>query len=227
MKLLNIWSLLVVSFSLIAQLDVIQLQKELNIPLNEVCTAIKYLNDLEIECDSSWGVYYDLLPQLINKYNLKIGAEVGVFMGSHCKRILETTQVEKLYGVDPYVNYDDPTNIMMSNNYFELFFHKVIDKLSVFKNRFELVRDFSNHGARLFQDESLDFIFLDANHTYVAVKEDLELWWPKLKVGGIMAGDDYATRHPGVPRAVDEFFMKKGKLVTLDKKQPRFWWIQK
>ena len=42
-------------------------------------------------------------------------------------------------------------------------------------------------------DESFDFIYVDARYDYPGVKEDLETWWPKLKQGGIMAGDDYLT----------------------------------
>lgn len=57
-------------------------------------------------------------------------------------------------------------------------------------------------AASYYEDLSLDFVFIDADHTYESVKEDLLAWLPKVKVGGVIAGDDYPW--PGVSRAVNE-----------------------
>ena len=71
----------------------------------------------------------------------------------------------------------------------------------------------STAGASLFADESLDVVFLDAAHDDQSVRADLQAWWPKVRVGGRMAGHDYGDRQfPGVALAVDEFFgMEPGK----------------
>ena len=58
-------------------------------------------------------------------------------------------------------------------------------------------------ASKLFPDHSLDFVFIDAAHGYEFVKEDIEAWLPKVKQGGLIAGDDYQT-WPGVKQAVDE-----------------------
>jgi hypothetical protein len=59
-------------------------------------------------------------------------------------------------------------------------------------------------------EESLDFIFIDANHGYEFVKEDSNAWWPKLKIGGLMCGDDYQNKPThGVIQAVDELFPRR------------------
>jgi Methyltransferase domain len=60
----------------------------------------------------------------------------------------------------------------------------------------------SVEAASLYEDESLDFILIDANHDYDPVKADLIAWLPKLKIGGTIAGDDYPW--PGVTQAVNE-----------------------
>lgn len=64
----------------------------------------------------------------------------------------------------------------------------------------------------MFEDDYFDFIYIDADHTYEAVKSDLESWYPKLKKGGIMSGHDYVevtTSVPfGVVQAVNEFLKK-------------------
>lgn len=51
-----------------------------------------------------------------------------------------------------------------------------------------------------------DFVFVDAGHSYSAVKADLEAWEPKVRPGGWFGGHDYHSNHPGVIRAVDERF---------------------
>lgn len=67
-------------------------------------------------------------------------------------------------------------------------------------------------AARLYLDESLDFIFIDADHSYESVKEDIVAWYPKLKPGGVLSGHDYRSNHfPGVSLAVDEFFGGKAR----------------
>ena len=59
-------------------------------------------------------------------------------------------------------------------------------------------------ASKLYDDESLDFVFIDASHKYDDVMDDLNCWFPKVKVGGVIAGHDY--NGAGVKKAVDEFF---------------------
>ncbi|HTU90884.1 MAG TPA: class I SAM-dependent methyltransferase [Gemmataceae bacterium] len=68
----------------------------------------------------------------------------------------------------------------------------------------------SEQAASLFEDGSLDFVFLDADHGYEAVRRDLEAWFPKVKRRGVLGGHDYLhPDFPGVRRAADEFFMRQ------------------
>lgn len=68
------------------------------------------------------------------------------------------------------------------------------------------VRFPSLEAAQQYADQSLDIVFIDACHTYECVKEDIQAWYPKVKVGGIIAGHDYSNAFMGVVQAVDEFF---------------------
>ncbi len=70
--------------------------------------------------------------------------------------------------------------------------------------------------AKEFEDQSIDFCFIDANHTYEYVKRDIENFLPKMKRMGIIAGHDYNHQHPGVLKAVDEVF---GKNVNYDSRE--------
>jgi hypothetical protein len=74
------------------------------------------------------------------------------------------------------------------------------------KDIINIVRNTSIEASKLYSDNSLDFILIDAAHDYDNVLIDLQHWYPKLKDGGIIAGDDLPWE--GVKLAVDEFFEK-------------------
>lgn len=75
------------------------------------------------------------------------------------------------------------------------------------------IMNHSTEASKQFEDNSLDFVFIDASHQYQDVKNDLKHWLPKVKKGGIIAGHDYVPGHPesniGVVKAVNEFFNYK------------------
>jgi SAM-dependent methyltransferase len=68
------------------------------------------------------------------------------------------------------------------------------------------VRMSSAEAAARYDAASLDFVFIDGDHDYAAVREDLAAWLPLVKPGGVLAGDDYIVEWPGVQRAVRERF---------------------
>lgn len=70
---------------------------------------------------------------------------------------------------------------------------------------FRHIQSGSSEAAVHFADQSVDFVFIDANHTYDFVKADVNAWLPKIKPGGIIAGHDYNAPHE-VERAVNEIF---------------------
>ena len=64
----------------------------------------------------------------------------------------------------------------------------------------------SLQAAELYSDNSLDFVFIDASHDYTNVLADIKAWYPKIKFGGTMSGDDYCSSWQGVVDAVNEYF---------------------
>lgn len=88
----------------------------------------------------------------------------------------------------------------------------------------------SEQAASLFEDGTLDFVFLDADHVYEAVHRDLVAWFPKLKRRGVLGGHDYLhPDFPGVRRAADEFFKEQelplqtnGSSFLVTKPSPRW-----
>lgn len=73
------------------------------------------------------------------------------------------------------------------------------------KKYFDCISCLSHEGAGYFDDNSVDIIFIDAGHSYEAVKKDIQAWMPKMKPNGIIAGHDYNS-WVGVKKAVDERF---------------------
>lgn len=76
--------------------------------------------------------------------------------------------------------------------------------------------------AGIFPDESLDFVFIDADHHYEEVKKDLLAWWPKVKRGGRFAGHDHTPVYWGVEQACTAVFGRSGYQVS-----GASWWLDK
>lgn len=73
------------------------------------------------------------------------------------------------------------------------------------------IRATSLQASRLYEDGSLDFVFIDAEHTYADVLVDINSWFPKIKEGGFIGGHDYGHPWIEVQDAVDVFFKNIGK----------------
>ncbi len=82
-------------------------------------------------------------------------------------------------------------------------FKKNTRALAQFINVVEMA---SVEAAKLYDDNSLDFVYIDASHDEPSVAADLRAWFPKVKRGGWIGGDDLTSSHPGVQLAVDKFF---------------------
>jgi predicted O-methyltransferase YrrM len=116
-------------------------------------------------------------------------------------------------------------------DYGNLTLENLKERLKVFHNKGIIRQGLSEDIVSEFKDESLDFIYIDGDHTYEGCKKDVELWWPKLRVGGLFSGHDYKNRprnNKEAKRAVDEYFDKLGITVnkTMGERCPSFWWIK-
>jgi len=139
-----------------------------------------------------------------------VGVEVGVQNGVNALSVLQNLPIKKLYLVDPYVVYDGYDEWNCS----EFWSHQDIDeifldagkRLMVFNDKIEFVKEFSVEASKILPDD-LDFVYIDGNHMYRFVKEDMMCWYPKIRVGGVLGGHD--LQYPGVSRAFVEFMYGK------------------
>lgn len=140
-----------------------------------------------------------------------VGVEIGVANGRYSRRIMERGKVTKLYGIDPYVRHRGYMDYTRDKTFSDMRTnaHALLDKYP----NYEFIETYSMEAVKQFKDESLDFVYIDGDHSYKAVTDDMTAWIKKLKPGGVMAGDDYIRsardkRYYDVIRAVDDFVEK-------------------
>ena len=137
-----------------------------------------------------------------------IGVEVGVADGTYANAILGTNpNVVKLYGVDPYAPYRGYTDYTRGTTFNKMHAHAE-ERLAQFGDRHEFIFKLSMDAVKDFEDSFLDFVYIDANHSYATCLEDISAWTPKVKKGGFVCGDDYTRSvKPGnqVIQAVNDY----------------------
>jgi predicted O-methyltransferase YrrM len=131
--------------------------------------------------------YY--LDWLIKEHNIKVIAEVGVRDGRTTFYLLEQNPDLVIYAIDKSIS--------------EFYNNEIKQR---YGNRLIPIEALSTDGAKRILDDSLDLVFIDADHSYEWVKKDIAAYKPKLKKGGWLTGHD--IDFPGVNRAVNEVIVK-------------------
>lgn len=158
---------------------------------------------------------------------LLVGAEIGVQRGFNARSILKALpQISFYYLIDPYITYHNLGNWYGvrdngDTTYSWLEIAEVV--LEKFKNKIKFIRKMSEDAVD--DIPMLDFLYIDGNHDYEFVKKDVNLYWNKIKVGGIMAGHDFNASCCGVRPAVVEFCKENG--LQLDGSLYDWWIIKK
>lgn len=134
------------------------------------------------------------------------GVEVGVWRGDFSEQLLETTELRTLVSVDAWDAKFCKAKWTQKD--LDEAYNECRKRLSKFHERSRIIKATSVEAAAMFEDKSLDFVYIDAGHDYDSVKQDLEVWWPKLRKDALFAGHDYFNRPGqddwGVVKAVDE-----------------------
>jgi hypothetical protein len=132
---------------------------------------------------------FDLINHYINKYKSPIMVEIGVCHGTLSEFLLTNNKSSYLYCVDPYISYNeyvDACNTEVNDTLFLSTRERLTKK---FNNRVSFIRKFSDNAID-YVPNNLDFIYIDGNHKYEYVYNDLENWFKKLKKGGLIICDD-------------------------------------
>jgi hypothetical protein len=121
--------------------------------------------------------------------------EVGTWNGDFATALLEKTYCQRLVCVDPYKffedwSYRDSINSRLEIESEQRFLAAQQRLQKIGGDRVRMLRKTSMEAVQDFPNESLDFIYIDGNHEYKYVMEDILAWFPKLRHGGMIAGDD-------------------------------------
>ena len=154
--------------------------------------------------------------------NLKI-VEIGTRYGDTAVVMSRKYILQEFIAIDPYIDYKEydgeefSQHLRNDSTLFDKISKKIIRKS---RNKVTFIRDFSNKAHSQIPNNWADFIFIDGNHEFDYVLQDLEDYWPKVANGGYMTGHDYWHRsiehggdfnQPMVFEAV-EHFAKKNRL---------------
>lgn len=162
--------------------------------------------------------------------------EIGVNKGEYLFSMVSYCPKVFWFGVDPYTQYETYSHLITINpkEGWSNMYATLIQKISSHPayNRIRLVRKKSADALDEAVD-NLDFVYIDGNHSYDAVMEDITLWEPKVRPGGILAGHDYnktSKRHKeifgGLIKAVNEYAATNNRDLKLDVSGNWYWWVK-
>ncbi|MEK7203823.1 MAG: class I SAM-dependent methyltransferase [Patescibacteria group bacterium] len=146
--------------------------------------------------------------------------EIGAYEGVFSERIEKICKPQKLYLIDPWTGLKDRTEEKYDQKHQDRRYNIVMDKFrnEISDGKVVIIRQTSDQAASKFKDEFFDFVYIDGDHSYQQVKKDLNNYYPKVKRGGFLGGDDYPIE--SVKLAVEEF--AKGKSIVPQLKNQQF-----
>lgn len=141
----------------------------------------------------------ETLAKLFAELNFTKGAEIGVEEGIYSEILLKANPKLHLICVDAWAAYEGYRDHMIQEE-MDMIFRRATNRLEPYfwrnsgSSSCMLIKGYSVDEAKNIEDESLDFVYIDANHEFVNVVNDIAAWERKVKVGGIIAGHDYIKR---------------------------------
>lgn len=139
--------------------------------------------------------------ELFNELGFRVGVEVGVERGVFSEMLCKGNPEGKLYGIDPWLTikgYREHVDQGKLNGFLEE------TKQRMAPYNFEPIRKFSMDAVKDFKDKSIDYVYIDGNHDFQNVTNDIVEWSKKVRPGGIISGHDYTQRKGKLPIHVVE-----------------------
>ena len=171
-----------------------------------------------------------------------VGVEIGVYQGENALEILNTVNINKIYLVDPYLPYYDGNSgdKQKYRNIRQMRKVRVdmVRRLKPYKDKIKITYKKSEDALEVVPS-NLDFVYIDGLHNYECVIQDMNMYYDKLQLNGLIGGDDFTDSYKGVIKAVKEFskernlkyHTKKYKSVTHKTKEGWIeccdWWMIK
>ncbi len=153
-----------------------------------------------------------------------VGVEIGVNQANNALEMLEELNIKKLYLIDPYEYYDGYNDNAGDLVAFEKYAH---ERLKRYDDKIVWIKKQSSDAIGDIPD-NLDFVYVDGNHEYLPVLEDLKKYYPKIRIGGYIGGDDIFEPQSfngrfGVLPALKQFCLERGLVSESDDRGVNFW----
>jgi len=139
------------------------------------------------------GIGRNDMAKLFGELGFNLGAEVGVEQGFYSEILCQANPKLHLYSIDPWTSsaYEPETTGVSKTEEQHLSIYEEAKK-RLFPYNCTIVRKMSLDALSDFEDNSLDFVYIDANHDFPNFINDLHQWTKKVRMGGIISGHDYA-----------------------------------
>lgn len=152
-----------------------------------------------------------------------VGAEIGVCLAATTELFMKKVpNIEKYYAIDSYPAYTDWNGADFNEERQSLMKQYAVDVLKPYADKIEFVYEDSTEYSQKVEDNSLDFIFIDGDHSYEGFLRDLQNYFSKVKSGGIVSGDDISL--VAIQKGLQEFF--KGSKVEINTNN-KMWYLVK
>lgn len=173
---------------------------------------------------SAWG----LVPFIKNLGDKLTGCEIGVKEGINLRYFLDQIpNIEKVYAIDPWLSYDPGKDWgIITQIEVDGWKNKAFDLLADYSHKVNVLELSSIDAVAHIPDNSLDYIFIDGDHSYQAVSTDVRNYWSKVKTGGIFAGHDWNWTNE-VQKTVNEFRNEYNIITEIQFTDSQVWfWIK-
>ena len=177
-----------------------------------------------------WFSYNELYDKMVvnapfNSTFVEVGSWFGKSTNHLIKKILESKKDIKLTTVDTFKGSESSElDKVVVDAFSGDIFYEFIENTIISNNydSFDIIKDTSKNASNNFKNSSIDFLMIDADHSYESVTNDIRNWFNKVKPGGYIAGDDYGV-FDSVTNAVNDYFygQVEKEFRSFIKKKPR------
>jgi hypothetical protein len=167
-----------------------------------------------------WFNYPDMFAYAVQQLPQKGHAvEIGTWKGQSSAflavEIINSGKDIKLDCIDNFTgSVIEPGQMFDADNKAGRLLDVFKDNMRPVAGHYMAIQSDSAAAADLYEDESLDFVFIDASHDYESFKKDLFAWFPKVKIGGMISGHDFADAYQGIVKAVRDHLANEKVGVT-------------
>lgn len=149
------------------------------------------------------------LPEYFKSLGYTIGAEIGVYKGEFTELLCKAGLY--VYAIDPWAAYSEQP----SQKREDFLYGHAQRQLKKYPNC-NIIRKSSMEAVKDFKDESLDFVYIDGDHSFKAIACDIAEWEKKVRKGGIVSGHDYHGQSSQYVRAVVNAYVEAYGIKKLE-----------